>query len=108
MNAHRTVNSRTLFSSRGPSNVRRLGSNAGWTVRLTRSIVVFPIVMLAVVISGVCSSRSAHASDAKALTQQVKIRRTQFGVPHISGETLEAGAFGFGYCQAEDHLLEIL
>ena len=40
--------------------------------------------------------------------EQVQIRRTQYGVPHITGESLEAAAFGFGYCQAEDHLLNIM
>ena len=38
----------------------------------------------------------------------VEIRRTEYGVPHIQGETLEAAAYGFGYCQAEDHLPNIL
>ena len=42
------------------------------------------------------------------LASHVQIRRTQFGVPHITGETLEAAAFGFAYCQAEDHGAEIL
>ena len=52
----------------------------------------------------------AVAADAaqKPLSAQVQIRRTQFGVPHIQGETLEAVAFGFGYCQAEDHLQDIM
>jgi len=34
--------------------------------------------------------------------------RTQYGVPHIEAPTLEAVAFGFGYCQAEDHLPNIM
>jgi acyl-homoserine-lactone acylase len=50
----------------------------------------------------------AAAADAKTLAEQVTIRRTQYGVPHIEGQTLEAAAFGFGYCQAEDHLINIL
>jgi acyl-homoserine-lactone acylase len=54
------------------------------------------------------TTESAHAADAKALAAQVQIRRTQYGVPHIQGETLEAAAFGFGYCQAEDHLINIM
>ena len=51
---------------------------------------------------------AAVAQDAPSLAMQVQIRRTQYGVPHIQGETLEAAAFGFGYCQAEDHLPNIL
>lgn len=45
---------------------------------------------------------------AETLAKQVEIRRTQYGVPHIKADTLEAVAFGFGYCQAEDHLLNIM
>jgi acyl-homoserine-lactone acylase len=48
------------------------------------------------------------AAEAGHLAQQVDIRRTAYGVPHIKGETLEAAAFGLGYCQAEDHLLNIM
>ncbi len=54
------------------------------------------------------SGRSADAADAKTLASQVQIRRTQYGVPHIQGDTLEAAAFGFGYCQAEDHLPQVM
>lgn len=65
-------------------------------------------ILFAYILTGAGGGHSVEAADAKALAQQVQIRRTQFGVPHISGETLEAAAFGFAYCQAEDHLLEIL
>ncbi|MEX2315575.1 MAG: penicillin acylase family protein [Pirellulales bacterium] len=51
---------------------------------------------------------SAYAADAKTLAAQVQIRRTQYGVPHIQGDSLEAAAFGFGYCQAEDHLPNVM
>ena len=50
----------------------------------------------------------AEGADAKTLAEQVVVRRTQYGVPHIEGQSLEAAAFGFGYCQAEDHLLNIM
>jgi len=48
------------------------------------------------------------AVETPSWAKQVQIQRTQFGVPHIEGETLAAAAFGFGYCQAEDHLLNIM
>ena len=51
---------------------------------------------------------AASAADAKSLSQQVQIRRTHYGVPHIQGDSFEAAAFGFGYCQAEDHLANVL
>ncbi len=50
----------------------------------------------------------AAMPDSAALAQQVTIRRTQYGVPHIQGESLTAVAFGLGYCQAEDHLVNVL
>jgi acyl-homoserine-lactone acylase len=43
----------------------------------------------------------------KPLADRVVIRRDTFGVPHITGETEAAAAFGFGYAQAEDHAAEM-
>jgi acyl-homoserine-lactone acylase len=43
----------------------------------------------------------------KPLAERVVIRRDTFGVPHITGETEAAVAFGFGYAQAEDHAAEM-
>lgn len=45
---------------------------------------------------------------APPLAEQVVIRRTDFGVPHILAQSEAAAAFGFAYCQAEDHLPTIL
>jgi acyl-homoserine-lactone acylase len=44
---------------------------------------------------------------AKDLSEQVVIRRDEFGVPHILAETEEAALYGYGYAQAEDHILTI-
>lgn len=63
---------------------------------------------LIAVASAVIDLSSAHGADAKTLAAQVEIRRTEYGVPHVEADTLEAVAFGFGYCQAEDHLPGIL
>ncbi len=52
--------------------------------------------------------QAARADDAATLARQVLIQRTQYGVPHVEAPTIEAVAFGFGYCQAEDHLENIL
>ncbi|MBW3141135.1 acylase [Ferrimonas balearica] len=35
---------------------------------------------------------------------EARIRRTEFGVPHITADNLESLAFGSGYAQAADHL----
>ena len=43
----------------------------------------------------------------KPLADRVVIRRDTFGVPHITGETEAAVAFGYGYAQAEDHAAEM-
>jgi acyl-homoserine-lactone acylase len=55
-----------------------------------------------------CRVETTKGADSEELAKQVKIRRTQFGVPHIEGPTFEAAAFGFAHCQAEDHLENIL
>ena len=64
--------------------------------------------MLAASLLSCLPSPVARAAEADALASRVQIRRTQYGVPHIEGESLEAVAFGFGYCQAEDHLPNIM
>ena len=56
----------------------------------------------------VSTVHSEAPAEAPELSRRVEIRRTAYGIPHITGETLEAAAFGFGYCQAEDHLLNIM
>ena len=40
---------------------------------------------------------------APALAQQVEIRRTAYGVPHIKAENLTAAAYGLAYAQLEDY-----
>ncbi|HAA73616.1 TPA: hypothetical protein DCE37_00660, partial [Candidatus Latescibacteria bacterium] len=37
-----------------------------------------------------------------------RIFRDLYGIPHIYGETDRDCAFGFGYAQAEDHLVDML
>ena len=37
------------------------------------------------------------------LVSQVEILRTEYGVPHIVAEDIEALGFGLSYCQVEDH-----
>ncbi|MDE2698273.1 MAG: penicillin acylase family protein [Gemmatimonadota bacterium] len=39
---------------------------------------------------------------------KARILRDAYGIPHIYGRTDEDVAFGFGYAQAEDHLLQML
>lgn len=41
--------------------------------------------------------------DQDDLSQQVIIRRTEYGVPHINAENLEAAGFALGYLQMEDY-----
>lgn len=40
---------------------------------------------------------------APELAQQVEIRRTTYGVPHILADNLRAAAFALAYVQAQDH-----
>ncbi len=65
--------------------------------------------LVVVVVFAVCNlSAAVFAEHGDELAEEVKIRRTEYGVPHIEAPTLEAVAFGFAYCQAEDHLLNIM
>lgn len=45
---------------------------------------------------------------AQTLAQQVEIRRTAYGVPHIKAENLSAAAFGLAYAEMEDHGARVL
>jgi acyl-homoserine-lactone acylase len=64
--------------------------------------------LLSLAISLTVAMPAVGAADADALASKVQIRRTQYGVPHIQGDSIEAVAFGFAWCQAEDHLDNIL
>ncbi len=66
------------------------------------------IIMGAAGLIGAISATILSAAEPPPMAKQVQIRRTEYGVPHITGESLAAAAFGFGYCQAEDHLLNIM
>jgi acyl-homoserine-lactone acylase len=48
------------------------------------------------------------AGAGDELAQQVTIRRTEYGVPHILAENDRALGFGLGYAQAEDHMVTIM
>ena len=45
----------------------------------------------------------AQAGPPPALANQVEVRRTALGVPHIRAENLQAGAYGLAYVMMEDH-----
>jgi acyl-homoserine-lactone acylase len=45
----------------------------------------------------------AQAQAARELAQQVEIRRTTYGVPHIKAENLKAFGYALAYVQLEDH-----
>lgn len=66
------------------------------------------IVKSALVLSFITAVLISPLSFSEDLADQVKIRRTAYGVPHILGENLRAGGFGLGYAQAEDHLESLM
>lgn len=63
------------------------------------------LTLSALFIASLVFAPASHAR--RSLAEQVTIRRDNYGVPHILGETEEAAAFGMGYAQAEDHCVEI-
>jgi len=50
---------------------------------------------------------AAPAQTAEDLVEQVVIRRTEYGVPHILARSPKAMGFGLAYAQAEDHMEKI-
>ena len=46
---------------------------------------------------------SAQTPEEPALVNQVEIRRTTYGVPHITAENLAGLGFGIAWCQLEDY-----
>ncbi len=65
-------------------------------------------LLLALACTGPPLTPSGPASTTPAvsppdLVGQVEIRRTTYGVPHILGETLEAGTFGLAWVMMEDY-----
>ena len=77
-----------------------------YMLRVKITMMATPVVA-AVLLTGFGMGTRA-AADSADLASQVTIRRTEYGVPHIKADTLEAVAFGFGYCQAEDHLENVM
>lgn len=64
------------------------------------------LIVLSIAAFGLLAT-AAHALDQDALSAQALIRRDNYGVPHIKAETEEAAFFAYGYCAAEDHLLQM-
>src|SRR5699024_5208693 len=56
------------------------------------------------------ASKSAvdTTSINKDLAEQVLIRRTEYGVPHIEAENIRAAGFALGYVQMEDYGEEVI
>ena len=69
-----------------------------------------PLIVSTVTVAGlvaVACGRPVTLASPDTLASQVEIRRDTYGIPHITAQTEEAAAFGFGYAQAEDHAVEI-
>jgi acyl-homoserine lactone acylase PvdQ len=64
-------------------------------------------LLIAALLSACATAPPASVSpisvELPELAQQVEIRRTQHGVPHILAENLPAGAFALAWVQLEDH-----
>ncbi|MAT15280.1 MAG: hypothetical protein CMJ46_08430, partial [Planctomyces sp.] len=58
-------------------------------------LILAPVVLLLTL--------AASTLSAAELRDQVVIRRTAYGVPHIVGESERAVAYGFAWAQCEDH-----
>lgn len=63
--------------------------------------------LLAALIVAACTPRNAAGPDCSHPEGSVEILRDEWGVPHVLAQTLPGAAFGQGYAQAEDRLLQI-
>ncbi|MHB1170093.1 MAG: penicillin acylase family protein [Longimicrobiales bacterium] len=65
---------------------------------------LYSAVPAVAVLAAACATAPTRSADAtSAIAQQVEIRRTSHGVPHILADNLRAAAFGIAYVQLEDH-----
>lgn len=83
----------SMIGPRPTPNPDRVGGRA------LRIITILSLLLLA--------PAAAFAQDAGPssleLVRQVEIRRTKYGIPHISAENLRAAGFALGYVQLEDY-----
>jgi acyl-homoserine-lactone acylase len=76
--------------------------------RISLSLFVALPVALSAAFSPLLAAAQSAPSSAPvpappALAQQVEIRRTTYGVPHIKAENLAAAGYGLAYVQLEDY-----
>lgn len=57
----------------------------------------------ALLLGWLARSAAAQPAGEPDLVRQVEIRRTTYGVPHITAENLAALGFGIAWCQLEDY-----
>lgn len=93
----------------------RVIPEAGRDLRRQEQQTYFDLLLCARLLSLAIVLYCARTADARIpqdpyadLAKEVTIRRTTHGVPHVTAPTLKAVAFGFGYCQAEDHSESIM
>jgi acyl-homoserine-lactone acylase len=65
-------------------------------------------ILATLLLAGCATTAPPATTELTALAQQVEIRRTEYGVPHILAENLRAAAFALAYVQLEDHGLPII
>jgi len=73
-------------------------------------IMSFSLVSCKAPISGALQETQTLQSVTSAgeLSQQVIVKRTAHGVPHVNAENLEAAGFALGYVQMEDHAPRVI
>ena len=76
--------------------------------RMSRFGLVFLFVVALATGPILATAAEAPATvQTPSLARQATIYRDAYGVPHIRGETDEACAFAFAYCQAEDNFWQL-
>lgn len=72
-------------------------------MKINWSVFVICIVVWLAIPTVVEAQTTRENSNRSSLADEVVIRRTDFGVPHVSAETIKAAGYGLGYVQMEDY-----
>ncbi len=70
---------------------------------MTRRLALPALAALALACAAPVQTGVSPAPEWRVLSEQVEIRRTDYGVPHILADNLRAAGFALGWVQLEDH-----
>lgn len=97
-----------LFWNKTQNNLNCRNSNdkpidMRFSVTLKKPLVMIWMVLIGLSTGVLKAQDQAFEKEDPGLADKVLIQRTDYGVPHISAETIAAAGYGLGYVQMEDY-----